>query len=131
MADAVTTQIIQNGPRNLVLKFTNFSDGTGESGVVKVDATSTTYADQGVVPGIHLKVARIIFAVTGGSVRMQWVATSNVDLWDISGFGTYDYTYAPLIVPVVTGATGQISFTTQGFASGSSYTIDIEMFKGV
>ena len=36
MADAVTTQIIQDGPRNAVIKFTNISDGTGESAVDKV-----------------------------------------------------------------------------------------------
>ena len=38
MADLVTTQILENGPSRLVMKFTNLSDGTGETGVVKVDA---------------------------------------------------------------------------------------------
>lgn len=131
MADAVTTQIIANGPRNLILKFTNFSDGTGESGVVKVLATSTTYANLGIVPGIHLKIARCIFAVTGGTVRVQWVASANTDLWDLSGFGTYDFIAAPLPNPNNSGATGSIAFTTSGFVAGSSYTIDLEMFKGI
>lgn len=131
MADTVTSQTIANGPRNLIMKFTNFSDGTGESAVVKVDATSTTLGNGGVAPGIHLKIARIAYAVTGGTVRVQWVATTSTDFWDLSGFGTYDYIAAPMWNPNNSGATGSISFTTSGFAAGSSYTIDLEMFKGV
>jgi hypothetical protein len=113
------------------MKFTNFSDGTGETAVTKVDATSSTFANQGVVPGIHLKVARIIFAVYNGEVRVQWVASSSTDMVVLSGFGTFDYTFAPLFNPNNAGATGSISFTTSGFTSGSSYTIDLEMLKGV
>lgn len=131
MADTVTSQLIANGPRNLILKFTNFSDGTGETGVKKVDAQSTTYANQGTVPGTHLKIARIIWAVTGGSIRIQWDATTAVDLWDISGFGTYDFTAAPLPNALTAGSTGSILFTTVGFAANSSYTVDLEMYKGV
>lgn len=131
MADAVTTQVFGNGPRNLIIKFTNFSDGTGETGVKKVDAQSSTFANQGVVPGIHLKIARITFAVTGGSLRVQWDASSATDIWDLSGFGTYDFVAAPLPNPNNAGATGSILFTTVGFASASSYTVDLEMYKGV
>ena len=40
MADAVTSQTIQDGARHAVLKFTNVSDGTGESAVVKVDVSA-------------------------------------------------------------------------------------------
>ena len=40
MADAVTSQTIQDGARKAVLKFTNASDGTGESAVKKVDVSA-------------------------------------------------------------------------------------------
>ena len=36
MADTVTSQTIQDGERVAVLKFTNVSDGTGESAVKKM-----------------------------------------------------------------------------------------------
>ncbi len=36
MADLVTSQTIQDGAKVAILKFTNVSDGTGESGVVKL-----------------------------------------------------------------------------------------------
>ena len=40
MADAVTSQTIQDSERKAVLKYTNVSDGTGESAVVKVDVSA-------------------------------------------------------------------------------------------
>ncbi len=40
MADAVTSQTIQDGERTAVLRFTNVSDGTGESAVKKVDVSA-------------------------------------------------------------------------------------------
>ena len=39
MADAVTSQTIQDGERKAILKFTNISDGTGESAVTKIDVS--------------------------------------------------------------------------------------------
>ena len=40
MADAVTSQTIQDSQTTAVLKFTNVSDGTGESAVKKVDVSA-------------------------------------------------------------------------------------------
>ena len=37
MSDAVQTQVLENGSQWYRAKFTNFSDGTGETAVVKVD----------------------------------------------------------------------------------------------
>ena len=42
MADAVTSQTIEDNPHKLVMKFTNTSDGTGESAVKKVDVSAFT-----------------------------------------------------------------------------------------
>jgi hypothetical protein len=132
MADAVTSQTIINGPRNLIMKFTNESDGTGESGVKKVDAQSATFANQGVVPGVHLTVARITYNVSQGAVRLQWDASSATDIDILSYAGVQDYTYfGGLTNPNATGATGSILLTTVGFVSGSSYTITLEMIKNV
>ena len=40
MADAVASQTIFDGPTHAVMKFTNISDGTGESAVTKVDVSA-------------------------------------------------------------------------------------------
>lgn len=133
MADVVTTQIIANGNRNLIMKFTNESDGTGETGVKKVDAQSSTIAtSQGFVPGVHLKIARITFTVSGGELRMQWDASAPTDIDILAYTGTQDYTFfGGLTNPNATGATGSILFTTVGFVAGSSYTVVLEMLKCV
>ena len=44
MADTVTSQTIQDGGRTAILKFTNESDGTGESSVKKVDVSEYDYS---------------------------------------------------------------------------------------
>ncbi len=40
MADAVTSQTLVDNDKTLVMKFTNISDGTGESAVKKVDVSA-------------------------------------------------------------------------------------------
>jgi len=51
MADAVTSQTIQDGDRIAVMKFTNISDGSGEAAVAKVDVSVRNLAREGLVPG--------------------------------------------------------------------------------
>ncbi len=132
MADSVNSQLILNGARNIVLKRTNLSDGTGETGATVIDATSATYAVQGVAPSIHLKLARLRYDVKGGMVNLQWDASSPVDLLDLGGFGTFDMKdFAGLTVPVVAGATGSILINTKGFMANSSYSLIFEFTKNV
>ena len=40
MADAVASQTIMDGERVAIMKFTNTSDGTGETNVVKVNPSA-------------------------------------------------------------------------------------------
>lgn len=132
MADAVTTQIQNNGTRNLDILFTNESDGTGESGVVKVDATSATYANRGVAPGTHLTINRVQYDIKGGAVRIQWEANSSTDALILSGYDDIDFRKTSgLRNPLGAGATGSILFTTVGFGSGASYSIYLWMRKNV
>ena len=138
MADIVTSTTIEEGPRNLVMKFTGYSDGTGETGVVKVNATSAhgvVIAGQTYFPLLNIKVRRITYDVQAEVVRVQWVATTNADLAILSGFSTMDFEeFGGVPCPGVTalpGATGSIAFTTAGQSAGASYTIVLQMTKGV
>ena len=47
MADAVTSQTIVDGAKTAVLKFTNVSDGSGESAVKKVDVSALASTQDG------------------------------------------------------------------------------------
>jgi len=134
MADSVTTQWLENGPRFAVGKFTNVSDATGEVAVVKVDATATgplgwRMSGQMLYPGTHLAMTEIKFSISQMALRIMWQATANVDLLAL---GTSDHWtflgerngFGGLVVPPGTaGATGSILFTTLGAAANSTYTI--------
>lgn len=134
MADTVTSQILFNGPRHLVMRFTNVSDDTGETGVVKVNATNTggvVVQGQTIFPGTHLKVTKCQYDVAGMGLRIQWVASSNVDMLVLNGYGTFDFTdIGGVQNPLPTGATGSIAFTTIGAVANSTYTIVLSMTKG-
>lgn len=142
MADSVFTQVLENGNRNYHAKFTNLSDGTGETNVVKLDPTATgnmgvLYSGQTLYPGTHLKIWRIEYNVTNMTVEMIWNATTPQDLWLLNGFGHHDFMrQGGLYVPQsggapITGADGKVLFTTKGAASGSSYTITIWAKKDI
>ena len=77
MADAVTSQTIQDGERKAVLKFTNASDGTGESAVKKVDVSALTTNARGESCSA-VTINKIWWQCTGLSVKIEFDATSNV-----------------------------------------------------
>lgn len=138
MADVVTVQTIEDGARNLVMRFTNVSDGTGEAGVIKVNASSAhsvVAQGQTVYPGVHLKVIGIHYDCKGMGLRIQWVGTSNADIFALGEQGSMDFReFGGIPNPGVTalpGSTGSIAFTTIAAAAGATYTVILRMTKGV
>lgn len=125
MADAVNTQIVENGPRNLIMKFTNNSDGTGETDVVKVNVSTLALSLT------SLKIRRIIYNVTSGAVIIKWDATTDNVIAVLSGYGDYDMRNTQgMFNPATTGNTGNILFSTKTFTAPSAYTITLDMTKG-
>lgn len=139
MADIVSSTLLENGNDRFAYRFTNFSDGTGESLVTKVDGSATgplgvTIAGQTFYPGVHIKITEIRFQVTDMSVRILWNATSNLDAVTLSpGADTLDFTrVGGIFIPVGTvGATGKILFSTIQPQVSSSYTIVMYGKKGI
>jgi hypothetical protein len=76
MADAVTSQTIQDGERKAVLKFTNISDGTGETNVVKVDVSALTANSAGKSCS-KVTVSKIWWQCVGMGVELLCDATAN------------------------------------------------------
>jgi hypothetical protein len=126
MADAVTSQTIMDGIKTVVMKFTNVSDGTGESAVVKVDA-STLQGNPS-----KLKIMRIWAMCDGLSVRILFDATADVlAVTAVTGFMEHlDFrSFGGINNNAGSGVTGDISFTTEGASSGDSYSIILELSK--
>lgn len=131
MADAVTSQTIIDGERNCVMKFTNVSDGTGESAVAKVDVSALASNAAGVACS-EVRVLRVSHAIVGMSVQLFLNATSNVLLVELaeSSNGHMDFKdFGGLPNNAGSGKTGDILFTTKGHSSGDTYSITLEMVK--
>ena len=77
MADVVTSQTIQDGQRKAVMKFTNVSDGTGESAVKKVDVSALNANAAGVACS-SVAIAKVWWATTGMSIKIDFDASTNV-----------------------------------------------------
>ena len=129
MADAVTSQTIQDGERNCIMKFTNVSDGTGESAVAKVDVSALA-ANAAGVSCSEVRVMRVSHAIVGMSVQLFLNASSNVLLIELaeSSNGHMDFKdFGGIPNNAGSGKNGDILFTTKGHSSGDTYSIILEM----
>lgn len=130
MADAVTTNVMQNGA-NYTAHFTSLSDGTGESAVKKVDLSALAGPD-GFTPS-SLSVVMAEWTVQGlSSVKIAWDHTSDDTAVILAaGDGKLDFRpFGGLHDPGSTGGTGDILFTVPAGASGGSYSITLTLNKG-
>ena len=130
MADAVATQILFQGDKQVIMKFTNASDGTGESAVTKVDV-STLASYQG-KPCVEVQIDRIYFLTHGMEVRLLWGATTNVTILTApqNDSQTMDFNdFGGLGNNAGAGKTGNILFTTLDASAGDTYTIILVMRK--
>jgi hypothetical protein len=124
MADAVASQTILDGSRNVVVKLTNLSDGTGEAAVLKVDVSALSGAPS------RVTIDRVHYCVNGMVARLLWDATTDVTALELAGDGCLDFTsFGGLTNNAGTGVTGDILLTTVGHTASDSYTIVLEMTK--
>ena len=132
MADVVTSQTIQDGERKAVLKFTNASDGTGESAVKKVDVSALTKNSKGETC-TTVQIKKIWWQCTGMSVKIDFDATTNVLAIGLSpdSNGFHDYSnFSGIPNNAGSGVTGDLDFTTVGHTDGDTYMIILELVKG-
>jgi hypothetical protein len=131
MADAVATQTLQDGEKIVVQKFTNISDGTGESAVVKVDVSALSSNARGqACTGVTIE--KIWWQCIGMKVQILWNASSNVFCIELgeNQSGNHDYTsFGGLINNAGSGKDGDVLFTTVGHTSADTYTIIMSMRK--
>lgn len=130
MADAVATQVIYDGAKQAIMKFTNASDGTGETNVKKVDvATLSSYLGKACSA---VQIDRIYALTHGMEVRLLWEASTNVTIltfpqnaaqtMSFDDFGGLDNNAGA-------GKTGNILFSTLDASAGDAYTVILVMRK--
>jgi len=131
MADAVTTQTIQDGERNLVMRFTNVSDGSGESAVTKVDVSALEKdTDGNSCTGVAIE--QIWWQCIGMKVQILWDATTDAFCIELgeNQSGNHDYrVFGGLTNNSGSGKTGDLNFTTVGHSSADTYTVILYLRK--
>ena len=138
MADVVTSQTIADtvGVKT-VMKFTNISDGSGETLVTKMDASALNFLSE----DANRVISKIYWAVntTNGKsgVELLWAgsgtSSANATIAFLSGRGFHDYFTAGNSIPNNatltdnTSPAGDILLSTKGFVAGDNYTIILEV----
>ena len=128
MADLVTTQTITDTSGvKFVTKLTNFSDGTGETLVKKIDASEVTFMSE----DGNRKIAKIWYSIntadSKSAVEILWDGDTNATALILSGNGYWDLrTSGDEIVNNATTPTGDVLLSTKNFAVGDNYTIIVE-----
>ena len=132
MAIATTSQVLYDGPRRAVMQFTGTSDGSGQlTSDLLVDASALGPLGPG-QPCRAVKVESIKGSVKPqGSVQLLWDALVPVKFADLSGTNVnFDYRNITAIVAPTTGApTGDILFSTLGFAAGTTFMLELSLIK--
>ena len=128
MADKVSTQVITDTSGvKYVAKMTNISDGSGESLVKKIDASTTTFMTE----DANRKIAKIWFSINSISkkacVELLWDGATNATGLLLSGQGYWDLRTAGNSIPNNAGTpTGDALLSTRDFVVGDNYTILVE-----
>ena len=138
MADVVTSQtIVDTAGTKTVMKFTNISDGSGETLVTKMDASELTFMTE----DANRTLGKIYWSVntTNGKsgVELLWAGSgdnaANATIGFFSGRGVHDYYTAGNAIPnnatltANTSPAGDILLSTKGFVAGDNYTIILEV----
>ena len=125
MADTVSTQTLTDTTGvKFAVKMTNYSDGTGETLVNKVDASATTFMTE----DGNRKISKIFYSINTANpksaVELIWDGTDNATAVLLSGQGFWDLRAdGNEIVNNATTPTGDVLLSTKNFANGDNYTI--------
>ena len=128
MADTVTTQTIADTSGvKFVAKLTNFSDGTGETNVKKVDASELTFMTE----DGNRKISKVWYSIntanSKSAVELIWDGTTNATAILLNGQSHFDFRPSGDEIPNnATAPPGDVLLSTKNFADGDNYTIIIE-----
>ena len=138
MADVVTSQtIVDTVGTKTVMKFTNISDGSGETLVTKMDASALNFMTE----NAERVISKIYWSVntTNGKsgIELLWAgsgtSSANATIGFFSGTGFHDYFTAGNSIPNNatltdnTSPAGDILLSTKGFVAGDNYTLILEV----
>ena len=132
MADAVASQTIQDGPRKAIFKFTNVSDGTGESAVKKIDVSALTADPMTGAACTKVTIEKIWYSTIGMGVKIFFDVSTDVLAWQLNADYADEIDFSEFNgIPnnAGSGVTGDIMFTTVGHSNNDVYTVCLSVIK--
>ena len=131
MADTVASQTLVDDIKIAVFKFTNISDGSGESAVKKIDVSALSTNQQGQAC-TRVTIDEIWWQCNGMKVQVLFDASTDLLCIELgeNQSGHHDYSsFGGLVNNAGSGVTGDILFTTVGHSSADTYTITMKVRK--
>ena len=130
MPDAVSTQTILDGERLVIQKFTNLSDGTGETNVPKIIPANLSPNSFGQAC-TAVTINKIIFSTHGLEVLIRFGGATPGYAFMLPQNMSYSFDFSEFggIKNNAVTPTGTVTFTTDDQSAGDGYTVIIEAIK--
>lgn len=134
MANFTNIQILVDGPRNVVVKLDGILDTADITSTVVVDPALLSALDNNGTLPTRLVLDKVSYNVeTGLAVNLYWDATTPLLISSLvtSGDDLEFKEFGGLYNNAGAGVTGKITYTTQGWSSGTilSFNVILEMRK--
>jgi hypothetical protein len=138
MSNSTSIKILQDGPRNVTVKFEGVLDTSDLTSTVILDpATLSDMTDFG-QKATKLRINKIQYSIEDTlSVNLFWDATAPIRIEELTGRGKLEHFKFGGLSPLPSesgsaGWTGKITATTQGWAASAvlSFSIILECIKG-
>ncbi len=133
MANVTTKAILNDGPRNAIVKFEGILDTSDVSITPALSLSELTSNDGNLVlTGLRLDEFNYSISSVDISVELQWQATAPQSIMVMQGQGKIRNLYGSGLVPnrAAAGYNGNINLITRGFLAGTQiYTIVARFVK--
>lgn len=128
MVDTVRIDVLYESDRTYLVRLSCLSDGTGESGVIKIDKSGLTVG--GAEPTL-LTVDQIVWTIQGfTSVALDWDHTTDDNAFRLAGGNYLNFEdIGGFPDPASSGGSGDLLLTSVGAVDGATYDIFIKARK--
>lgn len=131
MANSVTTQILQEGPRNIIMKIAGVLDTSDYALNTFVSMAAINQGGLSPAP-TQVRIDHIDYSISDQlEVQLFWDATTDVVIMPIAGRGRMTFwNFGGLTNNAGAGKTGDILIKTTGWTSGTQvFSVILEMVK--
>jgi hypothetical protein len=131
MANSFTTQILEEGQRNAIIKLTGVLDSSDQALTNAVVMSDINQGGKGATP-TQVRIDHIDYSISDQiEVQLWWDATTDVIIMPLAGRGRLMFwNFGGLTNNASTGKNGNILIKTTGWTSGTQvFSVILELVK--